>query len=166
MACRRGLDQRPGRREGDHGTALPNPPAHVPELHTRHFGLISWEKHETLAIRLGRSARARMSTFAGRHTESRHRPDECFYRHTDQGVRWEATVARSSSRSRNVTRSAKSGRFVSKAKAKSSPRTTVRERVGKGTSNKTTVHRSAATGRFVKASTAVRHPGTTITQRV
>lgn len=75
-------------------------------------------------------------------------------------------MARSSSRSRTVTRSAKSGRFVSKAKAKSSPRTTVRERVGKGTSNKTTVHRSAATGRFVKASTAARHPGTTITQRV
>ena len=67
---------------------------------------------------------------------------------------------------RTVSRSAKTGRFVSKGTARRSPRTTSTERVGRGTSNKTTVNRSTATGKFVKASTAKRHPDTTITQKV
>ncbi|AGB23002.1 hypothetical protein Mycsm_02669 [Mycobacterium sp. JS623] len=50
--------------------------------------------------------------------------------------------------------------------ARSNPKTTTTESVGRGTSNKTAVNRSAASGRFVKESTAKRHPNTTITQRV
>lgn len=67
---------------------------------------------------------------------------------------------------RSVTRSARTGRFVSKGRAARSPRTTTTERVGAGTSNRRTVNRSAATGRFVRASTVQRHPNTTITQKV
>lgn len=68
---------------------------------------------------------------------------------------------------RSVTRSARTGRFVSKGRAARSPRTTTTERVGgAGTSNRRTVNRSAATGRFVEASTAQRPPDTTITQKV
>ena len=67
---------------------------------------------------------------------------------------------------RTVSRSAKSGRFVTKRTATRSPRTTTTERVGRGTSTKTAVNRSAVSGRFVKVATAQRHPGTTITQQV
>jgi len=67
---------------------------------------------------------------------------------------------------RTVSRSARTGRFVSKAQAHRSPRTTSIERVGRGTSNKTMVNRSTITGRFVTGSTAQRHPNTTITQAV
>ena len=67
---------------------------------------------------------------------------------------------------RTVSRSARTGRFVPRATARRTPRTTATERVGRGTSNKVTVNRSTITGRFVKASTARRHPDTTITQAV
>lgn len=69
-------------------------------------------------------------------------------------------------RGRSVSRSASSGRFVSRATARRSPGRTTTERAGGGTSNFRSVNRSASTGRFVKAATARRHPGSTITQRV
>lgn len=73
-------------------------------------------------------------------------------------------MARSSSRS--VSRSASTGRFVSKATAARWPGKTTTERVGSGTGNARAVARSASTGRFVTDSTAKRNPGGTITQRV
>jgi hypothetical protein len=69
-------------------------------------------------------------------------------------------------RGRSVSRSAGSGRFVSRAAAARWPNRTTTERVGRGTSNTRAVNRSATTGRFVKASTAARHPESTVTQRV
>lgn len=68
-------------------------------------------------------------------------------------------MARSSSGS---ARSAKTGRYVSKATAKRHPRTTVVES-GKNKST-ATAHRSAITGRYVTPATAKRHPGTTVTE--
>jgi hypothetical protein len=68
--------------------------------------------------------------------------------------------------SRTVTRSAKTGRFVTTGYARRAPTRTVSERVGAGTANSRTVYRSAGTGRFVKASSAKRSPATTIAQRV
>lgn len=65
-----------------------------------------------------------------------------------------------------VHRSAKSGRFVSKATVGRWPGKTTTERVGSGTSNSTTVHRSASTGRFVTQRNADGNPGGTISQRV
>lgn len=65
-----------------------------------------------------------------------------------------------------VYRSAKTGRFVSKASAARWPSKTVAERVGSGTSNSRAVNRSASTGRFVTAATAKRNPSGTITQMV
>lgn len=59
-------------------------------------------------------------------------------------------------------RSARTGRFVTKATAARHHRTTVVEsgsNRGAGTH-----HRSAITGRFVTRSTANRHPGTTVTE--
>lgn len=67
---------------------------------------------------------------------------------------------------RSVNRSARSGRFVTKATAARSPRTTTTERVGSGTANSRSVNRSASTGRFVTQATARRNPGGTITQKV
>jgi hypothetical protein len=67
---------------------------------------------------------------------------------------------------RSVSRSARTGRFVTKAAATRSPRTTTTERVGSGTSNSQAVSRSASTGRFVTDGTARRNPGGTITQHV
>jgi len=69
-------------------------------------------------------------------------------------------------RGRSVSRSARSGKFVSRAAASRWPGRTTTERVGRGTGNSRAVHRSASTGKFVKASTAARHPESTITQRV
>ena len=57
-------------------------------------------------------------------------------------------------------RSARSGRFVTKAHARRSPRTTVVERVGGKSTNGT--GRSAISGKFVKKGTVTRNPGTTI----
>ncbi len=65
-----------------------------------------------------------------------------------------------------VHRSAKTGRFVSKATTARWPGKTTTEPVGSGTSNSTTVHRSASSGRFVTESTAKRNPDGTISQRV
>ena len=70
------------------------------------------------------------------------------------------------SKSRSVSRSSRTGRFVSKATAARSPRKTTTERVGAGTSNSRPVNRSATTGRFVTAATAKRNPSGTIRQMV
>ena len=67
---------------------------------------------------------------------------------------------------KSVNRSARSGKFVSKATAARWPGKTTTERVGSGTGNATSVSRSASTGRFVTDATARRNPGGTITQRV
>lgn len=69
-------------------------------------------------------------------------------------------------RSRTVSRSARTGRFVRKGNARRAPSRTTTERVGGTTRNSRAVYRSASTGRFVKASTVARHPSTTVTQRV
>lgn len=58
-------------------------------------------------------------------------------------------------------RSATSGKYVSKATASRSPKTTVST---SSSGSKASGSRSAITGRFVKASTAKRHPDTTITE--
>lgn len=58
-------------------------------------------------------------------------------------------------------RSAKSGRYVTKATATRSPKTTVST---SSSGSKATGARSAITGRFVTASTAKRYPDTTITE--
>lgn len=59
-------------------------------------------------------------------------------------------------------RSAKTGRYVTKATAARHPRTTVVETAGnKGSA---TAHRSAITGRYVTKGTAQRHPDTTVTE--
>ena len=57
-------------------------------------------------------------------------------------------------------RSTISGRFVTKAHAKRSPRTTVTEKVGGGSTNGAT--RSAISGKFVSAGYGVRNPRTTM----
>ena len=57
-------------------------------------------------------------------------------------------------------RSARSGRFVTKAHAKRSPKTTVVERIGGGSTGG--VGRSAITGKFVGKGHLKRSPGTTI----
>lgn len=67
---------------------------------------------------------------------------------------------------RSVTRSAGSGRFVSKAAAARWPGKTTTERVGSGTGNNRTVYRSASSGRFVTRARADGDPGGTIAQRV
>jgi hypothetical protein len=69
-------------------------------------------------------------------------------------------------RSRSISRSASSGRFVSRSAAARWPSRTTTERVGGTSRNTQAVTRSAVTGRFVKAATAQRHPELTITQRV
>lgn len=69
-------------------------------------------------------------------------------------------------RSRTVSRSASTGRFVTKGYARRAPSRTTTERVGGSTRNSRAVHRSASTGRFVKASTVAKNSSTTITQRV
>lgn len=60
-----------------------------------------------------------------------------------------------------AARSAKTGRFVTKATAARSPRTTV---VQSGRSSGAKGTRSAITGRFVTEATAKRHPDTTVTE--
>lgn len=65
-----------------------------------------------------------------------------------------------------ISRSARTGRFVSTATARRYPRTTSTETVGKGSGNAKTVTRSTITGRFVTGATGKRHPDTTITQAV
>jgi len=67
---------------------------------------------------------------------------------------------------RSVSRSASTGRFVSKATVSRWPGKTTTERVGSGTGNSRSVNRSASTGRFVTDGTAKRNPGGTIQQKV
>ena len=62
---------------------------------------------------------------------------------------------------RGHARSAKTGRYVSKATAARHPRTTVTESTSDKGGGKT--YRSAITGRYVTKGTAQRHPGTTVT---
>lgn len=69
-------------------------------------------------------------------------------------------------RSQSVSRSARTGRFVSRSTAARHPRRTVTERVGGSTRNARTVNRSATTGRFVTNATVRRNPAGTIRQRV
>jgi hypothetical protein len=59
---------------------------------------------------------------------------------------------------RTVSKSASTGRFVSRATVARNPGGTVRQTVG----SRATGYRSASTGRFVTAATAARHPGKTI----
>ncbi len=69
-------------------------------------------------------------------------------------------MARSSSRAR----SAITGRYVTRATAARSPRTTVTESTsGRGGGGQ--AYRSAISGRYVTAATAARHPRTTVTER-
>lgn len=67
---------------------------------------------------------------------------------------------------RSVSRSAKTGRFVSKATVARWPGKTTTERVGPGTRNSRTVYRSAVTGEFVTKGRADGDPGGTVAQRV
>lgn len=60
-------------------------------------------------------------------------------------------------------RSARTGRYVSKATAARHPRTTVTESGGRNKSTGT-AHRSAISGRYVTKGTAARHPNTTVTE--
>jgi hypothetical protein len=58
------------------------------------------------------------------------------------------------------SRSTISGRFVTKAATRRSPRTTVTEKVGGGSTGG--AYRSAITGKFVSKSHGKRHPNTTM----
>lgn len=66
---------------------------------------------------------------------------------------------------RSVSRSSRTGRFVSSGTTTRSPRTTVTQAVG-GKKSGGTVNQSAITGRFVSDATAKRHPDTTITRAI
>lgn len=70
------------------------------------------------------------------------------------------------SMAKSVSRSAKTGRFVSKSTVARWPGKTTTERVGSGTGNSRSVSRSASSGRFVTSSAAKRNPGGTINQQV
>ncbi|WP_156250546.1 hypothetical protein [Pseudactinotalea terrae] len=59
-------------------------------------------------------------------------------------------------------RSARTGRYVTMATARRSPRTTVVEAGGNRSTG--TAHRSAISGRYVSAAWARRSPGTTVTE--
>lgn len=67
---------------------------------------------------------------------------------------------------KSISRSAKTGRIVSKATAARWPSKTTTERVGSGTGNSKTVNRSASTGKIVSKAAAKRNPGGTISQNV
>lgn len=66
-------------------------------------------------------------------------------------------------RSGSASRSARTGRYVSKTTAARHPRTTVTESKSSGKSGGK-AHRSAITGRYVTEGTARRHPATTVTE--
>jgi len=61
---------------------------------------------------------------------------------------------------RSVTRSARTGRFVTASTASRSPRTTVRQTVP----SKATGHRSAITGRFISPAAAARWPNSSTSE--
>lgn len=75
-------------------------------------------------------------------------------------------MARGRGASRSVNRSARTGRFVTKAHARRSPKTTMGEKVGGTTGNSRAVTRSARTGRFVTTQWGKRNPGGTVVQNV
>jgi hypothetical protein len=65
-----------------------------------------------------------------------------------------------------VTRSAKTGKFVKESTAKRNPSTTTTEQVGGDSGHgDREVNRSAKTGKFVTKTTTELHPGTTETQQ-
>lgn len=64
-----------------------------------------------------------------------------------------------------VYRSAKTGKYISKAAAHRWPNHSVKESVGKSSGNRT-VHRSAKTGQFVTKEAVKRNPNQTLTERV
>lgn len=70
------------------------------------------------------------------------------------------------SKSRQVSRSAATGRFVTKAYARRVPGKTTTELVGGATSNARPVSRSAVTGRFISKGRGDVDPGMSIRQRV
>lgn len=61
---------------------------------------------------------------------------------------------------RSVTRSARSGRFVTSRTAARSPRTTVVQTVP----SKGSGYRSAITGKYISKAAAARHPSTSISE--
>lgn len=63
-----------------------------------------------------------------------------------------------------ISRSAVTGRYISRAAAVRHPRKSVQETTG-SSGSKGVHHRSAITGRFVTEATARRHPSTTVTER-
>lgn len=67
---------------------------------------------------------------------------------------------------KTVNRSAKTGKFVSKATVARWPGKTITEQVGSGTSNTRSVYRSAKTGQFVTAEKGKTDPSGTVRQRV
>ena len=69
-------------------------------------------------------------------------------------------------RGRSISRSARSGRFVSRRSVSRRPRRNTTERVGGSTRNSRPVYRSASSGRFITKSHARRSPHTTIRQMV
>lgn len=76
---------------------------------------------------------------------------------------WCLTDSPSGQKVRQVmpARSAKTGRYITKAAAARSPRTSVVSKAGQSSS---TGHRSAITGRYITPATAKRHPDTTIAE--
>jgi hypothetical protein len=64
---------------------------------------------------------------------------------------------------RGHSRSAITGKYISRAAAARHPRTSVTERGGNSGSG--TRNRSAITGKYVTSATAARHPSTTVTER-
>lgn len=63
-------------------------------------------------------------------------------------------------------RSAKTGKYISRATATRSPRTTLKESGGRNTRSGRSVHRSAVTGRFVGNAAAKRWPNHTVTEKM
>jgi len=63
---------------------------------------------------------------------------------------------------RSVSRSARTGRFVSSSTASRSPKTTVTQTVPSDTVSGH--YRSAITGRYIGAAAAARHPNTSISE--
>ncbi len=64
---------------------------------------------------------------------------------------------------RGRSRSAISGRYISRAAAARHPRTSVTESGGSRGSG--THHRSAITGRYISGAAAARHPNTSVTEK-
>lgn len=63
---------------------------------------------------------------------------------------------------RSVSRSASTGRFVSRSTAARSPKTTVTQSVPSGSTGGH--YRSAITGHYISAAAAARHPNTSISE--